>query len=255
VSVRLSVIVCQSSLASPGQRDTESDVVARLIGSPGIDLSLVGGLDKMDAAGTDRLVLERLNGDAAILAWHNPAEIADRLAALGTSGYRARHMLDPSAPGERATTTNGTSKHRLFLIDFGSATSAQIDTAVKQILQSLRVQTISLGIPGKAASPAIKPTPEDDKPNGNHSNGNHSNCRNRAGKQQGGENRAASPVDRTEANRAEVAESTRSTQVETTQPRSTDTEPARITQTKVDVESGNSTHWDHLVDELNELDI
>lgn len=219
MSARLSVVLCQSSNGSPVRRDVEGDLVARLIGSAGLDMSLIGSLDNFDPSGTDRLLLDGLSGDAAILSWHNPADGMERCQTIGVRGFRAQHALDPagspqppsatrSGPinlpvvGNGGTTTSNPDARHLYFFDLAAGSVEQIVAGLQQLLQTKRGLTLA---PAKQVQPlaSIKPT----------SSG------------------IAEPPSMPPIN-----------EVQATPPRRP-------------IELGDSTEWDNLVEELNDLDI
>ena len=172
VNARLNVILCQSAAGSPQMRDLEGDLVARLIGAPGIDLSLVGDLETMDSAKTDRLVLESMAGEAAVLVWESPAASFARFAEYGIAGYRARHSLDVEGLSEPPSSGAGASANRarkVYFISLQGRDGGQVVACIEQLLQSRRTKTVSLSLAPNPPAPnqTAPETPE----NGNSSPG------------------------------------------------------------------------------------
>lgn len=158
MSIRLNVVLSQSAGGPPQRGDLESEVVARLIGAPGIDLSLIGPLESLAENSTDRLMLERLSGDLALLSWESPAAAAERLAASQIPGRRAPHPLDPDATaanGQSAAAPGSEgSQRRIYHHPLDGHSAAALQSAIERLLASRRVVTFQLA---PAATPPRTP--------------------------------------------------------------------------------------------------
>jgi hypothetical protein len=153
VSVRLCVVLCQSSGGGSTRQDLEGALVAHLIGAPGIDLHLVCDLNQlassheMASLATDRLVLEGIQGDFALLAWDTPEKIQTQLAGLGIRGHRAPHSLDNQAPlAENLQLID----RKIYCVPLSGQTCASITAGLQQLLTARRTKTVSLAIPARA---------------------------------------------------------------------------------------------------------
>lgn len=149
VSVRLSVVLSQSAGKLPRHRDLESEIVAGLIAAAGIDLSLIGSIDALDAAATDRMMLDGLRGDLALLCWFSPEEAAAHLTAAGIEGRRAPHRFDPEpAYVPHPDPSSPAPFRRIYYFDLTQHASApSLQSALEQLLASRRVVTFGLGNP------------------------------------------------------------------------------------------------------------
>jgi len=141
MSVRLSVLLVQSSRMSGLQSGINAELVFQLMGVPGIDLSIVNSISPAEIAATDRLLLSSLETDLAVLDWRDPDESIAALDAVGITGHRSPHQIDPTAspanPGQR----------RLYLVDLRRGDSvAEVVDAMKQLLNQRRVVAVPLGI-------------------------------------------------------------------------------------------------------------
>ena len=106
MAVRLSVVMVHSPPVSalqvtedePSNRATAQQlaeaVVGELIGLNGIDVTLVGPIAQLAPASTDRLTLESLTGDVAVLAWQCASETMAALAGIDFQGERSPHAHD-----------------------------------------------------------------------------------------------------------------------------------------------------------------
>lgn len=123
--------------ASGSDSDLESQLVSELLGAPGMDLSIIAALGQLSDNHTDRLVMEGLQGDFALLGWESPNELIAHCQRLSISGSRAPHQLDADAAHEPQT-------RRIYAIDLRGQQAQTVFTALQQILQSRRTPTISL---------------------------------------------------------------------------------------------------------------
>lgn len=156
MSVRLNVLLVQSSRMSGLQSGINADLVFQLMGVAGIDLSIVNSLNPAEIAETDRLLLSSFQNDLAVLDWRDANDSLAALAILGVSGVRAPHQLDPTTPAVQ------TGKRRIYLVDLRSGdSSAAVVSAMKQLLDQRRVVAVPLVIGGmaKPTMPGMPKTP------------------------------------------------------------------------------------------------
>lgn len=141
MSVRLNVLLVQSSRMSGLQSGINAELVFQLMAVPGIDLSIVNSLDSAEIADTDRLLLSSFQNDLAVLDWRDADDSLAALAILGVSGARAPHPLDPKTPAVQTGT------RRIYMIDlrFGDSPAAVV-SAMKQLLDQRRVVAVPLVI-------------------------------------------------------------------------------------------------------------
>jgi hypothetical protein len=147
MSVRLSVLLVQSSRMSGLQSGINADLVFQLMGVAGIDLSIVNSLQDDEIAETDRLLLTSLENDLAVLDWRDPDETLESLRSIGLSGDRSPHPLDPASPA----VTPG--KRRFYIVDLrrGDRPST-VAESMRNLLGARRVVAVPLGL-----SPVAKP--------------------------------------------------------------------------------------------------
>lgn len=130
------------------------EVVGQLIGAEGIDLSLIGPLSSLAETATDRLTLETLSGDVAVLDWQEPEAIVRGLAAVRFEGQRAPHPHDLDAPPQLST------GRRVFAFDMHRFSDPNALVAALRELNSRRqVRTFSIGIGSSRSSTGISPPP------------------------------------------------------------------------------------------------
>ncbi len=152
-AVRLSLVMVHSSPFASARLLPEA-IVAELIGVPEIDLTLVGPLAQLSASSTDRLALESLTGDVAVLDWQSPDEIVRSLARVGFDGDRVPHANDVEATAPR---TPGRRIYAFDLTRFRDLTS--LHQAIGQLKSSLQVRTFSLPLgPSTVVSPSPVPS-------------------------------------------------------------------------------------------------
>jgi hypothetical protein len=165
MAARLSVVLVQSrpaaiasrgrSAGSPRSADRILEqVVGALIGISGVDLTLVGPPEQLPESSTDRLTLEKLSGDLAVLDWQTPADIMGSLAAIDFEGQRVPHARD----AEAALPSGG--GRRIYAFDMNQfATAEEVVDAILALKASRQVRTFSLA----PVSPAA-PTPAAGRP-------------------------------------------------------------------------------------------
>jgi len=152
MSVRLNVLLVQSSRMSGLQSGINADVVFQLMGVPGIDLSIVNSLNPTEIAETDRLLLSSFQNDLAVLDWRDADDSLSALAILGVSGARAPHQLDPNSAAVQP------GKRRIYVVDLRNGDSpAAVVNAMKDLLDQRRVVAVPLSIGGlsKPKTPAV----------------------------------------------------------------------------------------------------
>lgn len=144
---------------------TADALVGELIGRPGIDLSLVAPFASLAESSTDRLQLESIGGDVAVLDWQPAEQTIDALRELGLSGWRTPHPNDPEVPAPPP------GQRRIYAIDLTRfSNTGEAIAALDGLRAHRQVQTFSLGsmglpIAGKsdkqppASPPAVTITP------------------------------------------------------------------------------------------------
>ena len=153
MAARLTVIMNQTApAAAPAQRLCES-VIGELIGRPGIDLVLVASLRGLAGDATDRLTLESVAGDTAVLDWQSPSETCRDLAEINFAGSRWPHASDPdAAPPEQKS-------RRIYAFDLSRFETADaVCSALAALLSSRQVRTFTLGVPGEQPSRTVSST-------------------------------------------------------------------------------------------------
>ncbi|MEL6104991.1 MAG: hypothetical protein AAFU85_03090 [Planctomycetota bacterium] len=151
--MRLPVILVQHAPAG-GQALAEA-LVGELIGRAGLDLTLVDRFESIRDDSSDRLTLDGIQGDAAVLDWRSADEILEAVGNIGFHGTRQAHQLDGEVNASAATQSR-----RLFLFDLRLGVDARVIVAeLIRLRESLSVKTFSLaGLAGPSPKKA-KPAP------------------------------------------------------------------------------------------------
>jgi hypothetical protein len=155
MAVRLSVIMVHTPPVGSAHQDLSETVVGELIGLAGIDLTLVGPIATLSDASTDRLTLDSISGDVAMLDWQPPRESLTALSAIGFVGRRTPHAHDPpsASNGQALPTENG--GRRIYAFDLTQfAQAGEVVAALTQLRDHRQVRTLSIGV----ASSPIRPT-------------------------------------------------------------------------------------------------
>jgi NAD-dependent dihydropyrimidine dehydrogenase PreA subunit len=93
---KLNVVVSQGQSANPAKRKLEEDIVAALLGEPGIEVTVIPHLYDLAPDGTGILCLQGISGDMVVLTWLYPRAahwILDRHQVRGAVG---RSLLEPA---------------------------------------------------------------------------------------------------------------------------------------------------------------
>lgn len=149
MAVRLTVVISQARQGTSKQQTLEACLIAELIGRSGIDVSLIGPLSQVEQSTTERLVLEGISGDFALVAWQTAEETMAQLAALQISAQRSAHRADPQAGTEPG--------RRIYCFDWNRfSTAEELAASLGQLLNERRVVTVSLA-PPPASTPSQSP--------------------------------------------------------------------------------------------------
>lgn len=140
MAVRLAVIMIESAPSTAAAGRFAADVVGNLIGRPGLDLTLVRSLTIAEMSETDRLSLEAISGDVAVLDWQSPESMLESLASMGMSGCRWPHRQDPHTAPEPAA------DRRIYAFDlrcFGEP--MELVEALENLNKDRQTQTFVIG--------------------------------------------------------------------------------------------------------------
>ena len=122
-----------------GQKLSEQ-IVGEVIGRPGIDLTLVGSLSSISESSTDRLSLDSISGDVAVLDWYPVATTIESLSKLGFEGIRSPHAND------MVLENNAKPGRKIYGFDLTQVKSArEILAALQRLAQIGDIKTVSLG--------------------------------------------------------------------------------------------------------------
>jgi hypothetical protein len=140
MAVRLSVIMVHSPPPTSTAQQLAQGVVGELIGIPGIDLTLVEPLDRLQATSTDQLTLASLGGDVAVLDWQSPAEILALLKSIEFDGNRSPHQHD------REVSAPPANSRRIYAYDLNTFSRAEdVIAALSRLNADRQVRAFSLG--------------------------------------------------------------------------------------------------------------
>ena len=159
MAVRLNVIMNHSPPPAGAAQQLGEAIIGELIGRPGIDLTLVGPFSGLPDGSTDRLRLESIAGDVAVLDWQSPEEIVSSLATIGFLGGRTPHPGDPDPPPVRPPT------RRIYVFDLRRYRGAEaVGSHLAELLAGRQTRTFSLGsaAPPRPRPPAGEPDRDED---------------------------------------------------------------------------------------------
>jgi hypothetical protein len=143
----------QSRAPTASAERIAEEVIGQLIGAEGIDLTLIGSLPSMAETSTDRLSLESLSGDVAVLDWQQPEAMVTALESVGFQGQRAPH------PHDAKTGAPPLGVRRVYLFDMTAFRDAgQLVAALRQLNARRQVRTFSIGPAAVSQAIHSKPT-------------------------------------------------------------------------------------------------
>jgi len=152
MTVRLTVIMVESAPPTATGNQLAEKIVGNLIGRPGIDLTLIRSLSNSDESSTDRLMIDGIACDVAVLDWQSPDLIVKSLNQVGFFGRRAAHPFD----SEIAAASEH--ERRIYAFDLNQFfdPAALID-ALDSLKSDRQMRTFSIGptagpVVGKAAT-------------------------------------------------------------------------------------------------------
>ncbi|QDV64777.1 hypothetical protein [Crateriforma conspicua] len=139
MAVRLNVLLIQTPPPTSAAGSMIDEIVGQLIAVPGVDLMLVRSPHHWEPESTDRLTLENLQNDVAVLDWVPIEQSADALRQVCQDHARTRHENDADAPPPRV------GSKCLFLFDLGQfETAVDVVDAIHRIQESRQVRTFQL---------------------------------------------------------------------------------------------------------------
>ncbi len=115
MSHRLTVVVSQSRSQNPKKRTLEEQLVAELLGRPGVDVTVVPHLYELKADGTGMLCLTGIGGDLVVCSWLYPRAarwVLDRNGIRGREGVSLLKSL-----GENDEDDDEADEDKLRVID------------------------------------------------------------------------------------------------------------------------------------------
>lgn len=150
MAVRLTVVMVHPPRGSGAAQRLSEAVVGKMIGLPGIDLTLIDRLDQINVESTDHLTLHSLAGDVAVLDWQPVGDLIDSLAKLGFDGCRAVHTHDRDGSAKAGA-------RQIYGYDLREIESAAVVcSAINELLASRQIRTYSLDslLPAPSTGPA-----------------------------------------------------------------------------------------------------
>jgi hypothetical protein len=161
---RITVVISQSQSKNPAKSDLEGNVVAALLGSPGIDVSIIPNLYDLTPDSTGMLNLSGIEGDMVVCAWLFPRAAHWTLDRAGVRGQVGATLLkaqgetdedddrvdeldgEPVDDKERVITRRNVPVRKIYCLDLRSYDAAQpyVDE-IRRIAAETKTQTVELG--------------------------------------------------------------------------------------------------------------
>ena len=90
---RTTVVLSQGQSLNPAKRGLEEEIVARLLGEPGVDVTVIPHLYNLQSDGTGVLCLQGITGDMIIFSWLFPRATRWILDRHGVHGHEGTTLL------------------------------------------------------------------------------------------------------------------------------------------------------------------
>jgi ferredoxin len=91
---RLTVVISQGQSQNPAKVGMEEEIVAQLLGEPGVDVTIIPHLYNLDSEDTGVLCLQGVTGDMVVLGWLFPRAIRWTLDRHGVFGHEGTTLLE-----------------------------------------------------------------------------------------------------------------------------------------------------------------
>jgi hypothetical protein len=141
VAARLTVIVSQASQRDSRSVDLEETLVAELMMTPGLDATLIGPIESIQADSTDFLCLSTFNHNFGFISWLDEPTVAAHWQRLGLAGTVAR-------PGSLSTEqASSLPKPRIYHFQImASAPHTDILSQLRELQRDRAVKTVGIGL-------------------------------------------------------------------------------------------------------------
>ncbi|MEZ6133501.1 MAG: hypothetical protein R3C53_01195 [Pirellulaceae bacterium] len=147
VAARLTVIVSQSATRNSSQADIEETLVAELMMTPGLDATLIGPIETIQADSTDFLCLSGFNHNFGFVSWLDEQQVIEHWQRLGLAGTVAR-------PGQAVTNGDASRKPRVYFFQLiGSDAGSQILKQLEELQRDRAVKTVDIALTLPIMSP------------------------------------------------------------------------------------------------------
>ena len=162
MSKRITVVVSQGQSLNPAKRGLEEDVVAGLLTSPGIDVTVIPHLYDLRNDGTGALCLQGVSGDMVVLAWMFPRANRWVLDSLGVHGLEGTSLLvsdddsgdeeeadeaaiQSTSDGDRVSDSRPVPNRRIYCIDMRVKDSAtEYIAEIERIANEVQTNLVEL---------------------------------------------------------------------------------------------------------------
>lgn len=145
--VRLTVLTIRPTTALA--RDAYDDVIANLLGRPGLDLVLLEHMPSQSSPDTERLALEGLQGTVATVAWCDAETLASSLNDAAEAGSQStRFVRRPHAADSQADSWQPQPDHiGLFHFDMHQQSAESLHQDLVSLLASQQTRTFGITLP------------------------------------------------------------------------------------------------------------
>ncbi|MBI81646.1 MAG: ferredoxin [Planctomycetaceae bacterium] len=157
---RLTVVISQGQSQNPAKMGMEEEIVAQLLGEPGVDVTVIPHLYDLDSEGTGVLCLQGVTGDMVVLGRLFPRAIRWILDRHGVFGHAGTTLLEAEDEEEdedqqldgveakakqRVIDTRQLPDRRIYCIDLRARPAAEAYVEeVRRIVQECQTSVVEL---------------------------------------------------------------------------------------------------------------
>lgn len=162
INHRVTVVLSQGQRLGAERQHLEDELVAQLLMSSSAEVTIVGDLSRIDAAGSDQLCLESIAETAVILAWHDADAAFRHLSRIGI----AARLLNHTAIGESGVSAGSSATKEFYYYDLNEAKSPEFYQEIvgRVAEESQRAPVVLTNLASGDTLPLVGSTPQPTAP-------------------------------------------------------------------------------------------
>ncbi len=158
MAARLPVVISQSIRREASASACEEKLITELLFTPGLDATLIGPVESIEAGRTDHLCLEGLKGPFALLGWTSIADCHRQLSRLEIHGslFDRDDKMSTALMIQTEKPADVSRRIDYFQLRTGLEPKYWVEL-LKQILESRDVKAFQIQMPIKSSVPLLSP--------------------------------------------------------------------------------------------------